>query len=74
MVWAPAGLLSSGGDVLSGGADSGGWLRDEEVSGVGLGFNATANPFSHLSQRHFAFMFPAGSIVWELEAAKAPFS
>lgn len=35
-----------------------------------IGFEALANRFSHLYERHFAFIFPAGSIVWELEAVK----
>jgi hypothetical protein len=37
-----------------------------------IGFEVLANRFSHLHERHFAFIFPAGSIVWELEAVKAP--
>jgi len=35
-----------------------------------IGFEALANQCSHLYERHFAFIFPAGSIVWELEAVK----
>lgn len=35
-----------------------------------IGFEALANRFSRLYERHFAFIFPAGSIVWELEAVK----
>lgn len=35
-----------------------------------IGFEAAANRFSRLYERHFAFIFPAGSIVWELEAVK----
>ena len=35
-----------------------------------IGFEAIANRFSHFYERHLAFIFPAGSIVWELEALK----
>ena len=35
-----------------------------------IGFETMANWFSHLYERHFAFIFPAGSIVWKLEAVK----
>lgn len=35
-----------------------------------IGFEALANLFSRPYERHLAFIFPAGSIVWELEAVK----
>ncbi len=35
-----------------------------------IGFEAFANRFSYLYERHFAFIFPAGSVVWEMEAVK----
>jgi ubiquinone/menaquinone biosynthesis C-methylase UbiE len=36
-----------------------------------IGVEALANRFSNLYERHFAFVLPAGSIVWELEAVKS---
>lgn len=36
-----------------------------------IGLEALANRFSHLYERHCAFILPAGSIVWELEVVKA---
>jgi hypothetical protein len=35
-----------------------------------IGFETFANRFSYLYERHFAFIFPAGSVVWEMEAVK----
>jgi len=35
-----------------------------------VGIEALANRCSHLYERHFAFWFPAGSIIWELEPVK----
>ncbi len=35
-----------------------------------IGVEALANRFSRLYERHFAFLLPTGSIVWELEAVK----
>ena len=35
-----------------------------------IGFEFLANRFSRVYERHFAFIFPAGSIVWELKAVK----
>jgi len=35
-----------------------------------VGFEALAHRFSRLYERHFAFIFPAGSVVWELEAGE----
>lgn len=35
-----------------------------------IGVEALANRFSRLYECHFAFIVPAGSIVWELEALK----
>lgn len=35
-----------------------------------IGFEFLANRFSRRYERHFAYIFPAGSIVWELEAVK----
>jgi len=37
-----------------------------------IGFEALANRFGRFYERHLAFIFPAGSIVWEMEAVKRP--
>jgi len=37
-----------------------------------IGFEAFANRCSYFYERHLAFIFPAGSVVWELEAVKPP--
>jgi ubiquinone/menaquinone biosynthesis C-methylase UbiE len=36
-----------------------------------IGVEALANRFSYLYERHFAFILPAGTVIWELEAVKA---
>lgn len=41
----------------------------DDISRV-LGIEWFANRFTHVYERHFAFIFPAGSIVWRLEAKK----
>jgi ubiquinone/menaquinone biosynthesis C-methylase UbiE len=37
-----------------------------------IGFESAANRCSRFYERHLAFIFPAGSIVWELEPVKGP--